>query len=209
MAEDLNAKHVDWNSRLTTRRGKLLRDYADGNSCLIFGPDTPTTKPYNPFTTPDVLDIVITKNVPFSVYPISCSALSSDHLPVLICIACHSSIHYSPDRADFSCTDWTKSQTYLEDQVPFDPDLHNEMDIDTCVLNISGAVLQALAVSTPKYRPRDHPRPPISANIQDEIRLKNRLRRTWQVTRDPALKAEVNQLQRSVSHKLIEWRNDQ
>jgi hypothetical protein len=25
MAGDLNAKHVDWNSRLTTRRGKILR----------------------------------------------------------------------------------------------------------------------------------------------------------------------------------------
>jgi hypothetical protein len=47
IACDLNAKHVDWNSRLTTRRGKLLRDYADGNSCLIVGPDTPTTYPYN------------------------------------------------------------------------------------------------------------------------------------------------------------------
>jgi len=30
------------------RRGKLLRDYADEKSCLIFGPDTPTTNPYNP-----------------------------------------------------------------------------------------------------------------------------------------------------------------
>jgi len=39
MAGDLNAKHVDWNSRLNTRRGKLLREYADVNSCLIFGPD--------------------------------------------------------------------------------------------------------------------------------------------------------------------------
>ena len=28
MAGDLNAKHVNWNSRLNTRRGKLLRDYA-------------------------------------------------------------------------------------------------------------------------------------------------------------------------------------
>ena len=26
MAGDLNAKHVDWNSWLNTRRGKLLRD---------------------------------------------------------------------------------------------------------------------------------------------------------------------------------------
>jgi hypothetical protein len=52
MAGDLTAKHVDWNSRLSTRRGKLLRDYADENSCLIFGPDTPTTNPYNPSATP-------------------------------------------------------------------------------------------------------------------------------------------------------------
>jgi len=68
MAEDLNAKHVDWNSRLDTRRGKLLRDYADENSCLIFGPDTPTTNTYNPLVTPDVLEIVTTKNLSFPAY---------------------------------------------------------------------------------------------------------------------------------------------
>jgi hypothetical protein len=39
--------------------------------------------------------------------------------------------------------------------------------------------------------------------------MKNRLRRQWQVTRDPALKAEVNRLQRSVTRRLSEWRNDQ
>ena len=68
MAGDLKAKQVDWNSRLTTRRGKLLRDYADENSCLIFGPENPTTNPYNPAATPDVLDIAVTKDVPFEVY---------------------------------------------------------------------------------------------------------------------------------------------
>jgi hypothetical protein len=49
MAGDLNAKHVDYNSRLTTRRGKLLRDCADENSCLIFGPDSPNHQPIQPF----------------------------------------------------------------------------------------------------------------------------------------------------------------
>jgi hypothetical protein len=42
-----------------------------------------------------------------------------------------------------------------------------------------------------------------------EIRPKNRLRRQWQINRDPALKAEVNRLQQSVTHQLNEWRNDQ
>jgi hypothetical protein len=97
----------------------------------------------------------------------------------------------------------------LEDQIPFYPELHNEMAVDTCVENFSGAVFKALAASTPKCRPRACPRPPITAVIPDEIRLKNRLRRRWQVTRETALKAEVDRLQRPVSRKLNEWRNDQ
>jgi hypothetical protein len=58
---DLNAKYVDWNSRPTTTRGKLLRDYASGNSSLIYRPDTPTT-PHHSSATSDVLDIVSTKD---------------------------------------------------------------------------------------------------------------------------------------------------
>jgi hypothetical protein len=61
MVGDLNAKHVDWNSGLTTVRGKLLRDYADRHSSLIHGTDSTTTVPYNPSAIPGVLDIAITK----------------------------------------------------------------------------------------------------------------------------------------------------
>jgi hypothetical protein len=73
------------------------------------------------------------------------------------------------------------------------------MAIHTCVENFFGAVLKALATSILKRRPRANPRPPITAGIQDEISLKNRLRRQWQVTRDPTLRAEVNRLQMSVT----------
>jgi hypothetical protein len=91
------------------------------------------------------LDIAVAKDLPFPVYLTSCSALSSDHLPVLIETACRSSFHQSPDRPDFRRTDWA---THLEDQIPFDPELHNGMAIDTCVEFFSGAVLKALAAST-------------------------------------------------------------
>ena len=83
------------------------------------------------------------------------------------------------------------------------------MAIDTSVENFSGAVLHALSACTPKCSLRDDPRPAIQTGIQNEIRLNNRLRRRWQVTRVPALKAEVNRLQRSVTRGLNEWRNDQ
>jgi hypothetical protein len=35
------------------------------------------------------------------------------------------------------------------------------------------------------------------------------LKRQWQVTRDPALKAQVNRLKKSVTYRLNEWRNEQ
>jgi len=64
-AGDRNAKHVDWSSRLNTRQWKLLRDYADENSCLIFELASTTTNTYNPSITSDFLDIVITNNLSF------------------------------------------------------------------------------------------------------------------------------------------------
>ena len=203
---DLNAKQVHWNSRLSTRRGNLLRDYADENSCLIFGPVSPTTNPYNPSVSSDVLDIVISKNVLFPVYLTSCFALTSDHLPFLIDTACPSSVLHPPERPDFRSTEWANFQIHFEEIIKFDPELHKKMAFDTFVENFYGTVLKALAASTPKRHPREDKRPSIPVGFQDEIRLKNRLRGLWQITRVPALKAEVNGLQRSVSRRLNEWR---
>jgi hypothetical protein len=76
------------------------------------------------------------------VYLSSCSALSSG--PVLIDTASRSSFRQPPDRPNFRRTDWANFQTHLEDKIPFDPELHNGMGIDTCVANFSGAVLKAL-----------------------------------------------------------------
>jgi len=179
---------VDLNSRQSTRRKKLLHDYADENSCLIFGPDTPTTNPYNPSATPDVLDIVI-KDLASQVYLTSCSALSSDHLPVTTDTMYRSSFLHPLDCPDFKCTDWANFKACLEDEIPINPELHNRVAIDTCVENLSGTVLKALAASTPKNQSCDDPRSPIPAGIQDEIRLKKRLQRQLLVTRDPALRA--------------------
>ena len=75
---------MEWNSRLISKRGRLLRDDADKNSCLIHRPNTPTTEPYKPSATPDVLDIVISRDLAFPVHLTTCSTLSSDHLPILI-----------------------------------------------------------------------------------------------------------------------------
>ena len=96
MDGDLNAKHVDWYSRLSTRGGKLQRVYTDESSRLIFGPNSRTTNPYKLSVTPDVLYIVITKNLSIPVHLTSCFAVSSDHVPVIIDTTCRSFFHHPP-----------------------------------------------------------------------------------------------------------------
>jgi hypothetical protein len=102
MAGDLNAKHKEWNFRLTTARGSPLLDYADRNSCLVYGPDSPTTSPYTHNATPDDLDTVVVNDFVLPVRLTVCAALSSDHLPILIDTSCRSSFHNLPDRPDFT-----------------------------------------------------------------------------------------------------------
>jgi hypothetical protein len=54
---------------------------------------------------------------------------------------------------------------------------------------LSSAIQEATAASVPRRRPRAHPLPSLPGGIQDKTRLKNRVRREWQITGDPALKA--------------------
>jgi hypothetical protein len=103
---------------------------------------------------------------------------------------------HQPDRPDFRCTDSANFKARLEDEIPINPELHNEVAIDTCFENLSSAVLKALAASTPKNQPHEYLRFPIPAGIQDEICLNKQLQGQLQVTRDPALRAYVNRLQR-------------
>lgn len=111
--------------------------------------------------------------------------------------------------ADFTSKDCDTFQDRLEDEIPFNPELHDKVAIDTCAEKLSGAILENLAVFTPKGRPRDDTRPPMAPRIQDEIRPKNRLMRQRHITMDPSLNADVNRLQRSVNRQLNEWRNNQ
>jgi hypothetical protein len=97
----------------------------------------------------------------------------------------------------------------LETGIPSVPDLQDEATINTYVKSLTTAISKALANSTPKRRQGRDPRPSIRTRIQDEIRMKPRLRRQGQAISDTALKAEVNRLQTSVTNQLDDCRKDQ
>jgi hypothetical protein len=85
----------------------------------------------------------------------------------------------------------------------------DEEAFDKSLEELTSAILEATEASFPRRRPRVDPRPPLPASSQGALRLKDRLRRQRQITRNPALKAQINGLQRSGTWKLNEWRNGQ
>jgi hypothetical protein len=104
--------------------------------------------------------------------------------------------------------DWAAFQACLDDGLPGNPVVNNEEAIDKCAEELTSAIEEATAASAPKCLHHADPRPPPPDSNQEEIRRETRLRRQWQVTRDPALNAQVNRLQRSVTYRLNEWRNE-
>jgi hypothetical protein len=80
----------------------------------------------NPATI-DVLVYVIKRKLYSPVYLTSCSALSTDTLPVLIDTMFRSSFLLPPDRSVFRRTECSNFQTHMEDKIPFDTELHNGM----------------------------------------------------------------------------------
>ncbi|CAH2092754.1 unnamed protein product [Euphydryas editha] len=105
---DWNAKHIYWGSRLTTSRGRSLKECLDSNHLLTLSTGSPTYWPSDPEKTPDLLDFFITKNV-CPQYTTVESSLdgSSDHSPIILTI---SSIIPTSDRGCESLhnfkTDW-------------------------------------------------------------------------------------------------------
>jgi len=182
----LNTKHVDWITRLKTIRGKLLRDYAEENSCLIFGPDSqPPTH-----IVAWLLPMSWTSWWPRTSYsrciwlPAPHQVRTTSQFSLTLRVA-----HYfntnrialtsgalSGPTAKLTWTNQFRSKRNCTTRWQ-----------STRALRTSPAPFWRLW----QRRPRDDPGPPIPAGIQGEIRLKSRLQRQWQITSDPSLIAEV------------------
>src|SRR5699024_4657183 len=82
VAGDLNAKHTTWNSRRNNTRGTALFNFTSGRNVEVLGPNEPTH--HGGIGQPDVLDIVIVKDLALEAHLDVVNDLSSDHLPVLL-----------------------------------------------------------------------------------------------------------------------------
>ena len=121
----LNAKNTNWNSRLTTSRGRKLARHADRNQYAIFAPDRPTFYSHRINVHPDVLDI-FQHHTELPVADVeSLDELNSDHNPVLLTV--DSSMTSQMLRNSDHFVKWDEFRRYLGPiELPSDPFLSTE-----------------------------------------------------------------------------------
>ncbi|GFV26778.1 putative RNA-directed DNA polymerase from transposon X-element [Trichonephila clavipes] len=120
--------------------------------------------------------------------------LESDHLPVILTLYTGSALIKIPDQLS---TNWENFIFLLNNKpLPIPPSSSND-DLEIAIRrlgeNISEALIEA---SKPTLK-----QPPLklSSEIKAKIRDRNRVRKFWQRTRDPAVKSEFRTLSREIT----------
>ena len=201
LAGDLNAKHIDWHSKVINGNGRRLRQYSNKIGFEVNAPTSPTRIPPVEGHPPDVLDVVAFKNAIISPDIEVAHELSSDHLPILFSWGLgHNSEYNSVLRHRTSWKDFSKR---LDDFSLPDCDLN----LDQKVTLLEEHVQEALRLSTSsRLVPESFDIVP--DEILNLIKARRKSIKLYQRTRAPQHRIEMNNLNFRVKNALNNFRNE-
>jgi hypothetical protein len=161
-------------------------DLFDTSYFEISAPQCPTH--YSPAGNGDVLDIVVHQNVRLSEVIVS-EVLDSDHLPIVFHILDHVTIINLSDPVE-KFTDWERFQSLASDLVSPRIQINSGAEADKAARDFTASIASAYRLATSKVTLSD-----MNSDLPGLDRLlkhKQRLRKLWHETRDPACKTSVN-----------------
>ncbi|GFY47692.1 uncharacterized protein TNIN_90271 [Trichonephila inaurata madagascariensis] len=198
-AGDYNAKHTSWGCTNSDPRGNYLLRYITNNNIDLISPPTPTRYGTDSAST---LDYALTKNLIWPCTADSIPELSSDHNPVRFHFPRTSNFEMPPPQLN---TTWSIFTKILANPDNFElPTANSTQEIDSQVSNLTNDILNAHAsASKPFYHTEQ---PYVQGELKDLIKERNKARKTWQLTRHPQHKAELNRLQNKIKRKIYHYR---
>ncbi|UYV85105.1 hypothetical protein LAZ67_X004585 [Cordylochernes scorpioides] len=188
-----NSKHPLWGSRTSNNSGIVLHNFSESESLDIVAPSSPTH--YSPLGNPDFLDFAVLKNIPWTPKARTSDDLSSDHLPVIFELNC--------PKDEFTTqlsrvTNWVHFQQDLISTTPPRLPLKTEVDIDSAVGFLNEKINNSYSKNTIVSSSKLIKNPKTKALIRE----KNKARKRWQSTWDPAHRATYLNLQGKVNQAL-------
>ncbi|GFQ63993.1 histone H2A [Trichonephila clavata] len=191
---DFNARHNTWSPNSSNNSaGTALARFVRSTGFLLTAPNGPTRTPARGRSS------TIDFGLSCGINDITAKAipdLSSDHEPVHFVIATTSSTPFKQNCKTF--TNWNKFQDLISSSIPGNPPpITNSTDIDQAINYFNSQIHTAINQSS-NFKPIINQLANIPHATRIKIKEKNRLRKLWQKTQYPPIKAEVNRLQRSI-----------
>jgi hypothetical protein len=135
----------------------------------------------------DILDIVVHQNIGLSSVTVS-NILDSDHLPIIFHILDHVKIRNLSESTEIF-TDWERFQSLASDLISPRLEINMGVEADKAAHELTASIASAYRLSTSKVKisvvNTDLP------GLDQLLKQKQRLRKLWQETRNPACKVAV------------------
>jgi hypothetical protein len=186
MAGDLNAKHTFSTSIVFNPSGMKLLNLLHINKFEISAPQCPTH--YSPMGNGDVFEIVVHKNVQLAEVTVS-NILDSDHLPNVLHLLNPVRTRNLSDQVH-KFMEWEQSQSLASNFISPRIQINSGEEANKVDRDFTASAALAHRLFTRKlilsYLNNDLP------SLESLLSHKWRLRKLWQVTRDPACKTALN-----------------
>ena len=194
LAGDLNAKHTSWNSRVVTTKGRSLKSISESLNLDVIGPSSPTIYPLDRRKKDDVLDITISKLLPYFIHLTVDSDLGSDHSTVIVTLTIPST-QTLPEKPPPVRVNWkgfrrtlTERTPPQETQAPLTP-----LEVDAHAVKITELISHSLKINSEPINNRINC-PNVPPELAELIVRKRRFRRLWRTTGFRPFKTEYNHL---------------
>lgn len=192
-AGDYNAKHTFWGSRLVSTKGRQLLNCLRKNKLKTVSTGEPTYWPSDRNKVPDLVDFCVTKNISdLYIRAESCYDLSSDHSPFLVTLSSMALAEVEEASLTNKQTNWTLYRESINSQCKLNIVLKSKDDIDKAVKSFTQMMCEAAATATPRTSKVRYNKTYLTTHIRTLLQLKRRLRKTYQQSRSPNDKLNLN-----------------
>lgn len=203
---DFNAKNIEWNCFSNNLNGKNLSRICSKLKLKLHAPYMPTHFPTR--GKPSIIDFFITKNVFNVSQPIAFHIFSSDHNPVGLKILEKPIKIGKQPIYDLSKAKWNKFQDELNQSIVINKFINNRAEIESFLSRLTSSINIAIANNVPLKNNKKNTYSISNRVIKSLITFKNRVRKSWQLSRKYLYKNFMKFLQKLINSQLHKLKND-
>ncbi|GIY46044.1 protein KTI12 homolog [Caerostris extrusa] len=190
IAGDFNAAHTAWNNQRNSQRGIVLNKFLKTRKDIkIFAPHSHTHISTQARYGNSIIDFALLRNIPYNTSIEVVNEFNSDHLPVIVTLQLHSNLATSTQR---KITNWYNYNFTLHHTPLPLTEIHTTADAEHALAKFTHTISDALdKTSRPHF---GQPGKKLPVYIRTNITNRNKIRKAWQRSKDPALKESLKKL---------------